>query len=231
MFDDNDKRGQVLRATMALARDRRWSTIALAEIATEAKLSLAELREEFPTKIGILQGFLRHVDIALMRKVGETPPEGSPRDRLEDVVLTRLELLAPYKESLKRIAVYMRFHPADAAMLACSAGVSNSWMLAAAGISSSGHKGRARVAGLMSVMTAIFPVWLKDGPDNARTMAALDARLKRGERWLAMMDRMCCGWTRCGPRTEKPAPPPTATATPAAESGDPGPGFAPAPAT
>ena len=56
------------------------------------------------------------------------------------------------------------------------------WMLAAAGISGEGGTGFVRVQGLLSVYSRVFSIWLEDDdPGMARTMAALDRRLRRGE--------------------------------------------------
>jgi hypothetical protein len=59
------------------------------------------------------------------------------------------------------------------------------WMLEAAGIGTDGATGGLRVAGLAAVYASVFRVWLEDDdPGHARTMAALDRRLRRGERSL-----------------------------------------------
>lgn len=227
MFDDDSSKSRIIRAAMELARSRRWRDISLADIAREAQVSLAQLRQEFNSKVDILHGFQRHVDIALLERVADEKPEGSAKDRLADVVLTRLEILAPYKDALKAIRRDVCRTPSEVALLGCGAAVSSGWALAAAGIPAQGPKGRARIAGLMSVMARVFPIWLDDGPDNARTMAALDRRLSRGEDWLKMMDTVCadaCGFARrlarcfCGPRRSTPEPVVTPTPPPAPEA-------------
>ena len=49
-----------------------------------------------------------------------------------------------------------------------------------------------RVAGLATVYGSVFRVWLEDDdPGLARTMAALDRRLRRGESAVRSLDRAC----------------------------------------
>jgi hypothetical protein len=63
-------------------------------------------------------------------------------------------------------------------------------MLAAAGISGEGGLGLLRVQGLLAVYSTIFPIWLNDDdPGMARTMAALDRRLRRGESAIRGIER------------------------------------------
>ena len=62
-------------------------------------------------------------------------------------------------------------------------------MLHAAGIGTDGVEGGLKVAGLASVYASVFRTWLDDDdPGLARTMAALDRRLRRGERTYARIE-------------------------------------------
>ncbi|MGH9810464.1 MAG: hypothetical protein ACRD9W_24995, partial [Terriglobia bacterium] len=59
---------------------------------------------------------------------------------------------------------------------------SQHWMLQAAGIGTEGPLGGLRVSGLAVIYASVFRIWLDDeDPGLARTMAALDRRLRRGE--------------------------------------------------
>ena len=63
--------------------------------------------------------------------------------------------------------------------------------LRAAGISAEGLEGQVRAAGLAAVYASVFRTWLSDDdPGLARTMAALDRRLRRGERTLNTLDEI-----------------------------------------
>jgi hypothetical protein len=73
------------------------------------------------------------------------------------------------------------------------------------------------VAGLTAIYGKVFQVWLDDpSPSLDKTMAALDKRLTKGERWLSGMETACedvcrfaCGFLPRGwKRREAEAPPP-----------------------
>ncbi|MGA7118343.1 MAG: hypothetical protein WBY12_14235, partial [Hyphomicrobium sp.] len=65
---------------------------------------------------------------------------------------------------------------------------SQAWMLHAAGVRTDGVLGTSRVTGLASVYASVMQTWLEDDdPGSARTMAALDRRLKRGEQSMRML--------------------------------------------
>jgi hypothetical protein len=73
-----------------------------------------------------------------------------------------------------------------------------SWMLEAAGLSTAGLRGRLRVRALAVLYLSVLRVFLRDdSEDLAKTMAALDRRLRQAEPWLGL------GGFRWGPREQK----------------------------
>ena len=197
MFDEFSKRAKAVRAALELAQQRDWGDIGLTDIAKQAGLDLADLRTEFSCKSDILRAFQTEVDIDVLAKAKQAGPDQSVRDRLFDLIMTRFEVMAPYKPALKRIACYLRCRPGEASLLACSSLASQYWMLAGAGAKLAGAGAAVRVAGLATVYGRVFQVWLEDpSPSLDRTMAALDRALSNGERMLASMDQVCgalCG--------------------------------------
>ena len=217
MLDLSTPKGRIIAAALRLAGERRWRDVTLADIATAANVRLVDLRREFDTKGEILAAFVRAVDDVLLAR---TPERGasdttSPRDAIFEVVMSRFDVLAPYKPALKSIAESWSTDPALLRALA----VSSAWMLRAARIEPEGFDGKVRTAGLGAVYASAFRTWLEDDdPGLARTMAALDRRLRRGERTLQSFDdiktRLCsiaCAFTSAPKRTApdsgpKPAP-------------------------
>jgi hypothetical protein len=66
------------------------------------------------------------------------------------------------------------------------------WMLAAADIDASGPKGTVRAQGLALLFAQTLRVWLDDDdPGLAKTMAALDRALTRGQSWARLLDDLC----------------------------------------
>jgi len=77
---------------------------------------------------------------------------------------------------------------------------SQQWMLAAADISASGPKGMLRAQGLALLYASVLRTWLDDtDPGLARTMAALDSALARGQRWSGLLDDVLSVPTRLCP--------------------------------
>ena len=177
-------KGRIVAAALRLAEAKPWREVTLLDIARGAGLTLTELRAQVGSKTDILADLTRIVDDELMTRMSlRNAADSSTRDRLFDVVMTRFDLLQPHKPALKSIL-------ADAARLQAALPIgpalaSQAWMLAAAGIGAEGPIGAARVAGLAAAYGAALRLWLDDDePGQARTMAALDKRLRSGERLL-----------------------------------------------
>jgi ubiquinone biosynthesis protein COQ9 len=228
MFDNSSKRSKAIGAALELAQERGWSDLSLAEIGQRAGLSLAELRREFTTKSDILRAFQAEVDAETLTKARPAGPEQGPRDKLFDIIMTRLEVMGPYRPALKRISADLCCRPGEAAPLLCSSLVSQYWMLSGAGTKLVGVGAALRVAGLGAIYAKVFRVWLDDSsPGLDRTMATLDRKLRKGERMVAGMETACqdlcrfaCGfmprgWGGGKAASQSPPPPdgPTAPAT------------------
>jgi len=228
MFDEFSKRSKAVRAALELAQQRDWGDISLSDIARQAGLDLADLRAEFACKSDILRAFQTEVDAGVLAKVKPAGPDQSVRDRLFDILMTRFEVMRPYKPALKRIACYLRCRPGEASLLACSSLASQYWMLAGSGAKLEGAGAALRVTGLAAIYGKVFQVWLgDDSPSLDRTMAALDRALSNGERMLANVEKACSvmcglvprGWKRKdGAGAKDQPPPPEAGPAPAAGS-------------
>lgn len=177
--------GVVVSAALRLAAERPWRDVRLIDIAEAAGTDLATLRRSFASKGAILAAFTRQIDDVVLA-AARRPAEGqSPRDALFEVVMSRLDALGPHRAALKSIAADTGLEPA----LIASFLSSQAWMLNAAGIDTDGVEGRVKVAGLASVYASVLRTWLDDDdPGLARTMAALDRRLRRGERAIEAVD-------------------------------------------
>jgi len=175
-----DPAKHVVECALTLAAERGWRRVSLADIAAAAKLSLAQLYELYPSKAAILRAFVRGTDLAAL---AEGSAEGAgARDRLFDILMRRFEALRPHKAGVEAIVRDAGADPLAALCGGMRFGRSMAWMLEAAGISSHGLIGRARVKGLAIVYLATMRVWFSDDTaDMSRTMAALDKHLRRAE--------------------------------------------------
>ncbi len=224
MLDSTKPRDRIIAAALRLAESRGWRELSLGEIAREAGIPLIELRREFQSKGQMLAAFSRALDQAVIEKF-PAPGADAPRDRLFDALLTRFEAMQPYKGAIQRIRGDLGRSLGEALAQLCPALKSQYWMLAAAGINGEGGRGLLRVQGLLGVYARVFKVWLDDDdPGLARTMAALDRRLRRGESVLRGIERIregCEGFARavCGrkEKRQEPAPAQPETSAPPAE--------------
>jgi ubiquinone biosynthesis protein COQ9 len=193
MLDQTTRKGRILAAALACAAAKSWAEVTLSDIAEAATLPLAEFRDEFASKTEIIAALVRAVDDEVLKRAAK-PGEGQEkRDALFDIVMTRFDVLGPHKAALKSIHAS---GPADFA-LAGPFLSSQHWMLEAAGIATDGPTGALRVAGLGLAYASVFRTWLEDDDAGlARTMAALDRRLRRGERTLGGIDSVASALNR-----------------------------------
>jgi AcrR family transcriptional regulator len=223
MLDEFSKRNRAVRAAMDIAAERGWNNVNFTAIADRTGLSLAELRREFACKTDILKAFQAEVDAEALSKIKPATSDQTVRDRLFDIIMTRFEIMQPYKPALGRISASLCCRPGEAALLVPSTLDSQYWMLEGAGAKLQGPGAGLRVAGLATLYAKIFRVWLDDAtPGLDRTMATLDRKLRRGEELLAGVENACetfcrvaCGLMPRGWARREGDKPSGATATPA----------------
>lgn len=177
----SDPREKIIDALMGLAAERGWDEISLADVADRAGVTLAQFRDFFPSKGAVLGGFSRRIDKIVLAG-GEKLAGESAKDRLFDVLMRRFDAMAPYKEALKNINDWAMHDPLALPALNQLALNSLRFMLEAAGLNSEGPLGTLKLQGLALSWTRVFHIWLADdSEDGAKTMAALDKELARGE--------------------------------------------------
>ena len=190
MLDPANPRNALIAAALRLAAERPWADVTLADVAEAAGMTLTALKKEFASKGEIIAAFTSEVDDEVLARAPKRAPEQPARDTLFEVIMCRFDILAPYRPALRSIVQSGLPDPAHVRPLL----VSQRWMLEAAGVNTAGLEGSFKVAGLATVYASVFRTWLADDdPGQARTMAALDRRLRRGERTLTRIDEVCSG--------------------------------------
>ncbi len=184
-------RDKAVDALMALLTEHSFEDIGLAEVAGRAGLKLSQLRAEFGSTLGILAAHIKDIDRAVLAGSDPEMTEESPRERLFEVLMRRLEALAPYKEAVRSLLRSARCNPGLALALNTMAIRSQKWMLEAAGINAAGPKGAMRAQGAALMFARVLGVWLDEDEDLDRTMAALDRGLASAERWVGFLDDLC----------------------------------------
>jgi AcrR family transcriptional regulator len=185
-------RDKAVDALMALLSEHSFEQIGLAEVAGRAGLKLSQLRAEFGSTLAILAAHIKDIDRAVLAGGDADMAEEPARERLFDVLMRRLEALAPYKEAVRSLLRSARRNPGLALALNAMAVRSQVWMLEAAGIGASGPKGALRAQGAALMFARVLSVWVDDDePGLDRTMAALDRGLASAERWAGFLDDLC----------------------------------------
>jgi len=185
-------RDKIVAAFLALLADKRLEQIGFAEIAEGAGVTLGQLRGEFASPLSILAAHIKNVDRAVLGEDFSDMAEEPGRERLFDVLMRRLEILAPHRDAIRSLLRSARGNPPLALALNRLAVRSQQWMLTAAGIDASGPGGMMRAQGLAVLFASVLRAWVDDDdPGLARTMAALDRALGRGQRFAGLLDDLC----------------------------------------
>ena len=175
----------IAAAAVTLAGSSGWRNVALAAIAEEAGVPLAELARHYACRPQILDGFERMIDRHMLAGAAAGDINDPPRDRLFDVILERFEALLPYRDGVRRISRELPFDPQSGLVLACALPRSVAWMYVGARIAIGGPLMPLRIAALGAAYLGSLRVWLDDdGADLAKTMAATDRQLDRAKRML-----------------------------------------------
>ncbi|MBL6454076.1 TetR family transcriptional regulator [Belnapia sp. T6] len=176
-----------------------WAGLSMRRVAAASGVAPAEIRRRCPTPHHLLLLHGRLVDQAVLEGVvPDAPDDNTPRDRVFDVMMRRIDALQPHRAGILRFMDDLRGDPLLALALLAALPGSMAWMLEAAGLGAGGIAGLARAKGLTAVWLAVLRAWAGDeSADLGPTMAALDRALDRAER-LARALRLEPGETARG---------------------------------
>jgi AcrR family transcriptional regulator len=174
-----DKADLIAGAAVQLAGRTGWRGAALGDIAAAAGVTLAELAQHYASRADILDGFEKMIDRRML--AGATAgTDDQPRDRMFEIIMARLDALAPYREGAKRVAGDLPFDPQSGLVMACALPRSISWMFAGAHLPLAGPVMPLKLAAVGAAYLSTFRIWLNDeSEDLPKTMAALDRNMDR----------------------------------------------------
>lgn len=202
-------RDKAVDALVTLLAEHPIEEIGLAEIAGRAGLKLSQLRAQFGSVLAIYAAHIKDIDERVLAGGDADMAEEPPRERLFDVLMRRIEALAPYKEAVRSVMHSARRNPGLAFALNAMAVRSQSWMLEAAGIGVHGPRGALRAQGAALLFARVLSVWVDDDEEGLdRTMAALDRGLASAERWDGFIGDLCAipACVMRGPRRRRRRP-------------------------
>ena len=179
-----------------LIAEHGWRRFSPAALARASRLPLSEVYRELPDRRALLTALGRRLDLAMLAAGADELADLSPRERVFELVMRRLDAMAPFKRGLASLG---REAPGD--LMTAAQGLSNlcratSWLVevADAPLPPAAH-GAARLA-MAAIYVRVFNIWLKDDTaDLARTLAELDRRLQQAE----SVARFLCGRRAPGP--------------------------------
>src|SRR5215217_6363884 len=143
-------REKIIEAFMALLAERPFEEIGFGDIAARSGLTLAQCRGEFSSTVAVLAAQIKELDCKVLAGGEADMAEEPPRERLFDVLMRRLETLAPHRAAVRSLV---------------------------------------RSSAL--------------NPGLARTLAALDRELARGQRWANLLDDVGRFVPRCSRRRRR----------------------------
>jgi AcrR family transcriptional regulator len=188
-LSDRDK---IIQAFFALLAEQAFEDIGYADLAAHAGVSLATLRKEFGSKLPIVAAHVKAIDRKVLAGGDAEMADEPPRERLFDVLMRRLEALAPDRAAIRSLMRSARRHPTLAFAFNGLAVRSQRWMLTAANIDAAGPRGLVRAQGLALLFAGVLRTFVHDEEEGlSRTMAALDRSLARGQRWSGFVDDLC----------------------------------------
>lgn len=176
-----DTDARLIEALWSAVAAHGWRGVTATRLAAASGLQAGELVARFPSRLDLLRLHAEAVDAEVM--AGTVPGQGgSPRDRLFDVLMRRIDALQNYRPGLLRFMGETRTDPLLGLALAPVLRASMARMLEAAELDAAGAAGSARALGLVGVWLMTLRAWEGDTTvDLGRTMAALDRALDRAE--------------------------------------------------
>lgn len=175
-------RDALLDTALTLIGAQGWRRFGLQALATEAGVPVARVAELFPDRVAVLEAVVDRTDGLMLADVTAADETEPHRDRLFDLMMRRLDALAPHKAAIAAIGKAVPCDPELGLRLGWRLRGALRRTLEAAGISTAGLRGLARVKALGILGIWVMRTWLEDdSPDMGPTMKALDTALDRAE--------------------------------------------------
>src|SRR5213592_4298820 len=104
-------RDKIIAAFMALLAEKRFEEIGFGEIAARSGLTLANCRAEFGSTLAILAAHMKGLDRKVLAGASGDMAEEPPRERLFDVLMRRVEAMAPHREAVRSLMKSAQCNP------------------------------------------------------------------------------------------------------------------------
>ncbi len=170
---------KIVDAAFRALSKTRWDRLKLADVAKTAKMPLAALLREVPSKPALIGFMLRHSVSDTLRRYRPDRSSHSARERLFDVAMCWFEAHAPRKSAVRNLREGLKRDPL--ALLATREDAMAAFAALLALAEADKGPSTVKAVALALAMARAIPVWLDDGADLSRTMASLDRDLRRAD--------------------------------------------------
>lgn len=190
MSEKHDIDSRLVTGLWQVVAAHGWPGLTMRRVAAASGIDPAEIRRRCPTPCDLLALHGRVVDQLVLEGTApdEAPDANTPRDRVFDVLMRRIDALQPHRAGILRLLDDLRQDPLLGLVLLAALPRSMAWMLEAAALGTGGLAGLARAKGLTAVWLATLRAWVEDdSADLGQTMAALDRALDRAEQVARML--------------------------------------------
>lgn len=189
MADDGNAAPDLLLTAFEMIAEDGFSRLSLVGVARRAGVEPGAAHRELGSRRALLGVLSRRLDQTMLA-VDEAELIGlPPRDRVFELLMRRLEALAPFRLGLERLGREARTDPCLLLATACRLDRSLVWVQDATGLRHSGVRARIARRALGAAYLQTLRVWRKDtAPDLSKTMAELDKQLRRVQTFAGLRE-------------------------------------------
>ncbi len=184
MQSANSLHERLIEAALAAAEDGVWNKTTLSDLALRAKVHPHEARAAFNRVDDVLDAFARRIDEQLVAALDQSElAEASPRERLLEALMARIDLLASHRSALRALGEDAQRCPTAAVRTLVRMRTSMGNVLDLTGLAGNEWQRRTRAAVLAWVWIRTCRRWLADAEDHGTdsAFASLDKDLTRIE--------------------------------------------------
>ncbi|GBF58093.1 hypothetical protein PbB2_01764 [Candidatus Phycosocius bacilliformis] len=181
---------QLARAALDLSAQRAWEQISLFDLCNASELSLDACAAAGIGKQAIADRLDHDLDLVMLKAAKGVEAGASHHDRLFEIVMARFDGLEDARPSWMSILHGDGQEPATRLARSARRLRTAAWALEACGVSTDQLMSTARILGLARRLSQVENVWMRDGGDLSKTMAALDQTLRDHADWVQRGTRL-----------------------------------------
>jgi AcrR family transcriptional regulator len=181
-----DQSKRILETALILADTAGWGAVTLKAVAKKSRIALNSVESLFPDVFALLTASLAQLELATLAEV-KTRLDGSWRENLFEIIMTRLEISARHKNAYASLPTLLRQHPKYAAQSAKPFLKTMRHMLKLAEAPSAVLNPLSVTAFGVLYLTIVDGFLKDDTQDLSKTMALLDHRLVLFEKFAAYL--------------------------------------------